>query len=54
MRIGFIGFGTMGQPMAEHLLKAGHELRVRRVDASRFIGGLAYELDTEAAYAARE
>ena len=28
MRLGFIGFGTMGQPMAEHLLKAGHELRV--------------------------
>ncbi len=28
MNIGFIGFGTMGRPMAEHLLKAGHGLRV--------------------------
>ena len=33
MNIGFIGFGTMGRPMAEHLIKAGHVLRVwsRRV-----------------------
>jgi 2-hydroxy-3-oxopropionate reductase len=38
MKIGFIGFGTMGQPMAEHLLKAGHELRVwsRRVASADF------------------
>lgn len=28
MNIGFIGFGTMGRPMAEHLLKAGHALHV--------------------------
>ena len=28
MEIGFIGFGTMGQAMAEHLLDAGHALHV--------------------------
>jgi 2-hydroxy-3-oxopropionate reductase len=28
MNIGFIGFGTMGAPMAGHLLQAGHALHV--------------------------
>ena len=28
MKIGFVGLGTMGRPMALNLLKAGHELRV--------------------------
>ncbi len=28
MRIGFLGLGKMGAPMARHLLAAGHELRV--------------------------
>ena len=28
MRLGFIGFGVMGRPMAEHLMKAGHQLFV--------------------------
>jgi 2-hydroxy-3-oxopropionate reductase len=27
-RIGFIGLGVMGQPMAEHLVRAGHEVTV--------------------------
>ncbi len=27
-KIGFIGLGTMGSPMAQHLVKAGHELFV--------------------------
>jgi 2-hydroxy-3-oxopropionate reductase len=38
VRLGFIGFGTMGQPMAEHLLKAGHSLRVwsRRAASADF------------------
>jgi 2-hydroxy-3-oxopropionate reductase len=27
-KIGFIGLGTMGAPMAQHLVKAGHELFV--------------------------
>ena len=26
--IGFIGLGVMGQPMAEHLVRAGHEVTV--------------------------
>jgi betaine-aldehyde dehydrogenase len=34
-RIGFIGLGTMGLPMAGNLLAAGHTLRVYDVDASR-------------------
>jgi 2-hydroxy-3-oxopropionate reductase len=35
MQLGFIGFGAMGRPMAEHLLRAGHGLSVwsRRVDS---------------------
>ncbi|HET6578980.1 MAG TPA: NAD(P)-dependent oxidoreductase [Gemmatimonadales bacterium] len=28
MRVGFIGLGSMGLPMAQHLLRAGHELVV--------------------------
>ncbi|MFA4970489.1 MAG: NAD(P)-dependent oxidoreductase [Sulfuritalea sp.] len=28
MRVGFVGFGAMGRPMAEHLLRAGHALSV--------------------------
>ena len=28
MRIGFIGSGIMGRPMAENLLRAGHQLTV--------------------------
>lgn len=31
MRIGFIGLGVMGRPMAEHLIAAGHELLLHRV-----------------------
>jgi len=31
MKIGFIGLGVMGRPMAEHLLAAGHDLFVHRV-----------------------
>lgn len=31
MRIGFIGLGVMGVPMAENLIAAGHELQVHRV-----------------------
>ncbi len=28
MKIGFIGLGIMGRPMAKNLIKAGHELTV--------------------------
>jgi len=31
MKIGFIGLGLMGRPMAAHLIDAGHELFVNRV-----------------------
>lgn len=31
MRIGFIGLGVMGTPMAQKLIEAGHELAVHRV-----------------------
>src|SRR2546430_16984332 len=34
-KIGFIGLGTMGLPMASNLLDAGHSLLVYDVDASR-------------------
>jgi 2-hydroxy-3-oxopropionate reductase len=39
MRLGFIGFGAMGRPMAEHLLRAGHELLVwsRRPASAEFL-----------------
>ena len=37
MRVGFIGLGVMGRPMALHLVKAGHELSVyaRRAEAAQ-------------------
>lgn len=31
MKIGFIGLGVMGQPMAGHLINAGHDLHLHRV-----------------------
>lgn len=36
MKVGFIGLGVMGRPMAAHLRRAGHELHVwaRRPDAA--------------------
>ncbi|RLJ63778.1 NAD(P)-dependent oxidoreductase [Sulfurisoma sediminicola] len=39
MNIGFIGFGTMGRPMAEHLQRAGHTLHVwsRRPGVADFL-----------------
>lgn len=53
MRVGFIGLGAMGRPMARHLLTAGHELAVwaRRpesaaplVEAGAALAGSAAEL----------
>jgi 2-hydroxy-3-oxopropionate reductase len=37
MKVGFIGLGAMGRPMALHLLEAGHELSVyaRRAEAAQ-------------------
>jgi 2-hydroxy-3-oxopropionate reductase len=36
MKVGFVGLGAMGRPMAENLLRAGHELGVwaRRQEAA--------------------
>ena len=40
MNIGFIGLGTMGRPMALHLMNGGHAMSVyaRRADAARPLG----------------
>jgi len=35
MRIGFIGLGNMGGPMATNLQKAGHELIVNDIDEAK-------------------
>ena len=35
MRIGFIGLGVMGTPMAGHLAKAGHSLTVLDIDRAK-------------------
>jgi 2-hydroxy-3-oxopropionate reductase len=47
MKIGFIGLGVMGRPMAGHLIDAGHTLFLHRVkEPSRFLvekGGTALE-----------
>jgi 2-hydroxy-3-oxopropionate reductase len=38
VKIGFIGLGIMGRPMAGHLIEAGHEVRLNRVaPASRHL-----------------
>ncbi|MDX5446470.1 MAG: NAD(P)-dependent oxidoreductase [Zoogloeaceae bacterium] len=55
MRVGFIGLGVMGRPMAEHLMRAGHTLGVwaRRPESTAPLvaqGATAY--DTPAALAA--
>ena len=41
MQLGFIGFGAMGRPMAEHLLRAGHALSVwsRRPESAAMLTG---------------
>lgn len=46
MRLGFIGLGAMGRPMAEHLLRAGHALAVwgrrrQAIDALLEAGAIA-------------
>jgi 3-hydroxyisobutyrate dehydrogenase len=53
MRIGFVGLGAMGAPMAANLLRAGHQLRVH--DARRVeIGGAEWAASTPAAVAGAE
>ena len=34
MKVGFIGLGIMGKPMAKNLLKAGHEVPERQGSGS--------------------
>jgi 2-hydroxy-3-oxopropionate reductase len=55
MKIGFIGVGIMGRPMAGHLQKAGHELLLVRHKSSlpeELMAGGAVERATAAAVAA--
>ena len=53
MRVGFVGLGVMGRPMAEQLIKAGHSLALNRVKpASEFLvslGGVGYQTAKEVA-----
>jgi 2-hydroxy-3-oxopropionate reductase len=56
MKIGFIGLGVMGRPMAGHLIAAGHEVYLNRVkDASQHLveaGGKALDSAADVAQAA--
>ena len=57
MRVGFIGLGNMGGPMALNMIKAGHSLIVndiRRAMAEAHLAGGAQWADTPAAVAAQE
>lgn len=53
MDIGFIGLGVMGRPMAEHLIKAGHNLSLSRIKqiSSHLVdaGGIACATPAEVA-----
>jgi 3-hydroxyisobutyrate dehydrogenase len=46
MKVGFIGLGDQGAPLAEHVLAAGHELLVyaRRADLRERFAGLGAEV----------
>lgn len=55
MKIGFIGLGIMGKPMAKNLVKAGHELVVLDYKAdtvAEFVDGGATTFETPAEIAA--
>lgn len=48
MKIGFIGLGIMGKPMAKNLLKAGYELNICDINKDAVAdvaasGGRAYD-----------
>lgn len=51
--VGFVGLGTMGRPMAERLVRAGHQLKICRVKpASQYLlelGAVGVETPAEAA-----
>ncbi|MBD9389225.1 2-hydroxy-3-oxopropionate reductase [Agrobacterium sp. AGB01] len=50
MKVGFIGLGVMGRPMAQHLIEAGHDLYVHRVKpvSSHLVESGAVACDTAA------
>lgn len=54
--IGFIGLGTMGRPMAERLIRAGHDVRLNRIKSSSQylieLGGNAVDTPAQAAQGA--
>jgi 3-hydroxyisobutyrate dehydrogenase len=56
MRIGFIGLGAMGQPMASNLLAAGHTLRINdtRLEAARSLLAAGAAWAGDAATAVRD
>jgi 3-hydroxyisobutyrate dehydrogenase-like beta-hydroxyacid dehydrogenase len=39
MRIAFLGLGIMGKPMAQNLVKAGHDVRVWNRTSGKVVGG---------------
>jgi len=56
MKLGFIGLGAMGRPMALHLMKHGHDMGVyarRAASAAPLVAAGATCYDTPAALAAR-
>ncbi len=56
MKLGFIGLGAMGRPMALHLMKHGHTMGVyarRAESAAPLVAAGAQRYDTPAALAAR-
>src|SRR5215468_6872052 len=44
MRVAFLGLGIMGRPMAENLVKAGHEVTVWNRTSGREVPGAASAL----------
>jgi len=57
LEIGFVGLGVMGEPMATHLARAGHRLRLHDANPAvvralaGLLGGAARSADTPAALA---
>jgi 3-hydroxyisobutyrate dehydrogenase-like beta-hydroxyacid dehydrogenase len=54
MKVGFIGLGSMGQPMAHNLFQAGHELRIynrtpQAAESLRQLGAIVTQSPAEAA-----
>ena len=55
MKLGFIGLGVMGRPMAGHLIAAGHDVAINRVKpASQYLVDAAARAAATAQEAARD